>query len=359
MTFVLAACLSTSFITSPASAATRAATSAAVTLSATSVVPNQSVVVRGTLKRGSQALAGARVALQVRLMGSPTWSLLKSAVTSSTGQISTTVWPSRNHEFRLVFSGWSSAYPATSPVRGVFVRQAATVTKTSSSSVDAGGTVTLSGITSAALAGRPATLQIKSGTTWKSIVGGKVSAAKTFSLSTKATGRGNQYYRIVVTGTPSASGAITATKTFTVYAWYSLDSVVPWVWQALVPQSNWRIAGTTYAKVLGAFDTTQYAYRAFTYGQQCRTLRASIGMMDRSEYGVDFGARTDSRIVANAVDFGSMAPGQSPKQVSMNLTGSDWVLIWTSGSSYNGRGAYPAYIGGRISCTTEPGYFVL
>jgi hypothetical protein len=357
--FALTAFVSTSFVAIPASAATRAATSAAVSLSATSIAPNQSVIVRGTLKRGTAAFAGARVALQVRLTGSTTWSLLKSAVTNSTGQISTTVWPSRNHQFRLVFTGWSSAYPASSPVRDLYVRQSATVTKASSASVDAGDTVSLSGTTSAALAGRPATLQIKSGTTWKSLVGGKVSSTKTFSLSTKATGRGNQYYRVVVSGTSSASGAITATKTFTVYAWYSLDTVVPWYSPTLVPQANWRIAGTTYPQVLGAFDTTRYSDRAVTYGQQCRTLRANIGMMDRSEVGVYFGARTDSRSVASEVDFGFMAPGQAPKQVSMNLTGSDWLLVYTAGSSYNGRGAYPAYIGARISCTTTPGYFVL
>jgi hypothetical protein len=122
--FALTAFVSTSLVAAPATAVTRAATSASVTVSASSISPGQALIVRGTLKKGASAFAGARVALQVRLMGSTTWSLLKSAVTSPTGQISTTVWPSRNHEFRLVFSGWSSATPlrARSGVSS-FVRQ--------------------------------------------------------------------------------------------------------------------------------------------------------------------------------------------------------------------------------------------
>lgn len=352
--FALTAFVSTSLVAAPASAATRAATSASVTVSASSILPNQAVIVRGTLKKGASAFAGARVSLQVRLLGSTTWSLLKSAVTSSTGQISATVWPSRNHQFRLVFSGWSSAYPATSPVRDVYVRQSATVTKTSSTSVDAGDTVTLSGVTSAALAGRPATLQIKSGTTWKSIVGGKVSTAKTFTLSTKASGRGNQYYRVVVTGTPSASGAISATKTLKVHAWYALEKVMAFHPQGLVPQANWRIAGTTYPVVIGAYNR-QSSHTGYTYGGQCRTLKASVGVMDLAYYGSSFGAWTDTR----EADFGSMEPGQAPRQVSMDLTGSDYVVLWTGGGYSMTNGFYPAYVGARISCTTEPGYFIL
>ncbi|MDP9694379.1 UNVERIFIED_ORG: hypothetical protein J2X79_001934 [Arthrobacter globiformis] len=284
-------------------------------------------------------------------MGSPTWSVLKSAVTSASGQISTTVWPSRNHQFRLVFSGWSSAYPAASQVRDVFVRQAATVTRTSSTSVDAGDPVTLSGVTSLALAGRPATLQIKSGSTWKSIVGGKVSAAKTFSLSTKATGRGNQYYRVVVTGTPSASGAISATKTFAVYAWYSLDTTFSDGWRALVPQDYWRVAGVNYTKVLGAWDT-QSSWRQYTLAGKCRTFKSTIGMKDGSSEGAQFDASIDQRYV----DFGTLEPGQSRK-IAASVSSADYLIFGTSPRYFDEmRGIYPAYAGATVSCLSQPGY---
>lgn len=354
VTCAVAACLSISIISAPASAVTRATTSAAVTVSATTVLPYQAVVVSGILKKGTRVFPSARVSLQFRLNGAVSWSLLKTAVTNSTGRISTTVRPMRNHEFRLVFAGGSTVSPAASPARDVYVRQSATITKTSAASVDAGAPVTLSGTTSAALAGRPATLQVKSGTTWKIITSGKVSATRTFSLSTKATGRGNQYYRVVVSGTASATTAISATKTFKVYAWYALEKVMAFHPQGLVPQTNWRIAGTTYPLVLGAYNR-QSSHTAYTYGGQCRTLKAAVGVMDLAYYGSSFGAWTDKR----EADFGSMEPGQAPRQVSMDLTGSDYVVLWTGGGYSMTNGFYPAYIGARISCVTEPGYFIL
>jgi hypothetical protein len=242
-------------------------------------------------------------------------------------------------------------YPATSPVRGIFVRQAATVTKTSSASVDAGDTITLSGTTSGALAGRPATLQIKAGTTWKSIVGGKVTTTKTFSLSTKATGRGNQYYRVVVTGTPSASGAVSATKAFAVYAWYSLDSTFSDGWIALVPQDYWRIAGVNYTKVLGAWDT-QNSWRQYTLAGKCRTFKSTIGMKDDSSNGSLFDASIDQRYV----NFGTVEPGQSRK-VTASVSGADYLIFGTSALYWEGeRGIFPAYAGASVSCVSQPGY---
>lgn len=354
VTLAVAALLSTSLVATPASATPRAVTSASVTVSVTSAAPGQTVVIRGTLKKGTRAFSGARVSLQQRPAGSQAWTALRNAVTNSAGQVGATVKPTRNYEFRLAFAGSSSALPAVGPARSVAVRQSVTVTKYSAA-VDAGDSVTLAGTTSPALGGRPVTLQIKSGAVWKNIAMSKVSSTKNFAISAKASGRGKQYFRVAVSGVVGVAGAVSVTKAIDVYAWYALETVPPLYRGTLAPQANWRIAGKTYARVLGAFDD-QFADVAFTYGKACRTFRTGIGMMDRSEYGLGFYARTDTA----EADFGTMKPGQTPRQISMNLTGSDFLLIGTYGGyTYDNHGFYPAYIGSRISCTTEPGYFVL
>lgn len=334
---------------SPATAAGRAATTSSVTVSAASVVPGQTVSVSGTLKRGTAPFVGVTFALQQRAVGTAAWSGLRTATTNHLGQVTATVRPTKKYEYRAVFAGNASAYPSASLARVVTMREAATITKTSSAAVDAGDTITVSGTTTAALTGRTATLQLKAGTAWKNVASARVSSTRTFSVSTKASGRGNQYYRVQVAGTP---GATSSTKTFTVYAWYALEKVVPYYWHALVPQTNWRVAGKTYPVVLGAFDV-QNSDRAFTLGGQCRTFKGAIGLMDRSTERTEFYVG----IRKGAAEFGTMSPGQAPRQVSANLTGSDFISLATLGNQNYNRGSFPSWIGARISCTTEPGYF--
>lgn len=350
---IMSACLALSILGGPVSAATRVATSSSVTVSSASVAPGQIVTVRGTIKKGARGYSGVRVALQQRAAGTASWGTLRFATTDRLGQIAATAKPIRNYEYRLVFSGNAVTYASSSSLRSVGVRQSVTISKTSFTSIDAGDTVTLWGTTSPALAGRVATLQVKGGTTWKSVSSSKVSAGRAFAVSAKSFGRGVQYYRVLVSGTTGVATAVSALRAFKIFAWYSLETVVPFSMDGLVPQANWRIAGRIYPKVLGAFQT-QDSERTVTYGNLCRTFKASIGMMDLSYEGTEFFARTSK----DGDSLGYMQPGQAPKSVSMNLTGSDFLEIGTYGGSRTSS-AFPAFIGARISCTDAPGYFKL
>lgn len=229
--------------------------------------------------------------------------------------------------------------------------QTVTVTKMSSAAVDAGDNVALSGTTVAALVGHAAALQVKSGSTWKNVATGKVSAKRTFALTAKTSGRGQQSYRVAVSGVKGKPVQVSTSRTFTVYAWYSLNTTVEDGDSGLVPQNYWRIAGITYPVVLGSRGL-QASWRQYTLAPKCHTFKATIGMMDKSDSGADFTAVENYK----STDFGTMAPGHT-RQFSMGVTGSAYVILGATASNpYSFSNNYPAYIGARVSCLSEPGY---
>lgn len=356
---VFATALGAGLFAGPASAAVKASTSASVTLSAYKVDPGKSVTVRGTLKKGSRGYGGVWVDVQKRIHGTSKWYKVRSVKTNSSGHLAATVSGlQKNTDVRLSFVGTHAAKPTSSARKTVAVTQWVSAPKMSATTIDAGDYLTLSGTTSASLAGRTATLQARSGTTWKNLATAKVSSKRTYSVKGKAIGRGKTAYRIWVSGTTGVTGAPSAATYPTVYAWYSLDRTMAEGYLGLAPKEYWRVAGKTYPSVLGT-ERRGDSWRQIRLGNKCRTFKSKIGVMDMSdagsgEYYLSVGGNFQSRYLTF-----QGGPKGTVKDISADITAASLIIMATQGvpeyySSDTVR--YPTFVEAKVSCTEEPGY---
>ncbi|MFJ6419191.1 hypothetical protein [Paeniglutamicibacter sp. NPDC091659] len=350
---LLAAFLSVGLLVGPASAAGKDTTSATVTLSTATVNPSGSVTVGGQLKKGSRAYKGVKVTVQKRISGTSKWHNVRTAKTNSAGRVSVKVTGlQKNYDFRLTFAGSRTAKASSSSRKTVKVKQQVTVAKVSATTVNAGDNITLSGTTSKALVGQEATLQAKSGKSWKNLGTAKVNSKRAFSVKGKAIGLDTTAYRVWIKGTAGVTGTASAARNVTVYAWYSLDYTPAEGYVGLTHQDYWRVAGKTYPRVIGSADSG-YTWRQIMLGKKCRTFKSKIGAMDMSNGGYQrFWISARSYKEYGAGPLGTLTG------ISADVTGEPVFLIGTIGvPSYNTWSRdYPVYVGAQVSCTEEPGY---
>ena len=167
-----------------------------VTIAPSTITYGSSVAVTGVLTDlDGVPLGGVTTNLQSRSPGAATWATLSTFTTSLTGQVSTSVKPSANREYRLLTDA-SSAYASTSSA-AVLVRVRQKVTAAlSASSITLGQTVTIKGSVAPNHAGQSVTLQRYSSGAWHTVKTATLTSASTYSFSYKPGSTGTRTLRV-------------------------------------------------------------------------------------------------------------------------------------------------------------------
>lgn len=183
--------------TSPAVTATVRGTTLNASTSANSVLPGSSVTISGSLTQVADgtALGGRTVNLLVRPAGSTTWTAATNVTTASNGTVTASHTPAWNAEYALRFRGVGTHLGAISAPFRVEVRQSVSATL-SSSRINLGSSVTLSGTVGPTHAGQTVVLQRLVNGTWRDEVSATLSSTSTYRFSIRPPTRGQHDYRV-------------------------------------------------------------------------------------------------------------------------------------------------------------------
>lgn len=341
----------------PSAQAAVAPTSLVVTPSVSSVTAGGSVTIASTLKRSGKPLKSVPVQLQRKLTGTSTWSVYKSGKTDSRGRYALKVTGNqKNYDYRAVYKGSTISKAAISKTATVKVKQAVSITKTSSTSPTAGDVIQLDGKTSPALVGSAVHLQVRSGTSWKTVASSKVSTKATYAVKGRATLGGKQSYRVLAPAKTGVDTTASATKVFNVYSWYYLSDM-----KSVDGSGMWNLSTTTkiggvqFPKSVGnAYSLSKEIWADYNLSYQCRRFEATLGVRDESPSGsvVGFSTTLDSVRVAH----GTVALGQR-KPFSMDVSGAFRVRLHHVNSSaknvndYHIRGVWGD---AKVLCLSNP-----
>ncbi|MFA9430726.1 hypothetical protein [Egicoccus sp. AB-alg2] len=170
--------------------------SVSVAASPTKLVHGNSTTVTGRILRGSTALSGKAVRLQVRHTTQDPWRDVAQVTSDRDGRFSFAVKPSRNLQYRWSFVGDTTTVPGSSSLVSVTVEQRVTATL-STTSMSVGRTATLDGKVSPAHAGQPVVLQQNVNGIWRKVAETKLSSTSTYRFRLSPTRAGTYTYRVV------------------------------------------------------------------------------------------------------------------------------------------------------------------
>lgn len=164
--------------------------------SATVLTYGSAVTVSGWLTRSDTGagVAGAPVRLYGRRKGTTTWTLLGTAVTTSTGVMSLYHKPAWSLDYRWAYGGTSTLLGSTSATRTVGVRTRVSAVQ-SRTSFPLGGSVTLSGSVAPTHAGQTIYLQRYVNGAWSTVASRTLSSTSTYAFTIKPASRGTYYFR--------------------------------------------------------------------------------------------------------------------------------------------------------------------
>ena len=157
------------------------------------------IVGKLTLANGTTAVAGQRVYLQVRKVGSTAYASVASAVSTSTGAVVFTAYKPAYaiNAIRLTRATSGAYLGASSPAKGVKTARKVT-TRWSATSIRLRATATLSGSVAPNSRGKVVYLQKKVGTRWVNVASRALSSTSTYAFAVKPTARGTYYYRVAI-----------------------------------------------------------------------------------------------------------------------------------------------------------------
>lgn len=182
----------------------------------TTIKYGSSTRVSGVLRFDGAPLAARKVTLFVQKYGTTTWAALTSATTTSTGAYAFTVKPSYSTRYRIGYVGAAAVGGAYSPVAAVSVAPTATM-GASRTSLNYGGSVTLSTTIRPGHAGSTVTLQRWNGTAWATVTTRKLSSTSSTTAYVKPPARGTNKYRWLLPAHTDHTSGVSATASVRVY----------------------------------------------------------------------------------------------------------------------------------------------
>ncbi|MDR0945027.1 MAG: hypothetical protein LBM66_02535, partial [Bifidobacteriaceae bacterium] len=270
----------------PADAAAKA--KAKITITAPATVASGSLAkISGTVKDSSTKKPVKRVKVKVQQRTPGTgWKTLRTVKTSATGKWVATAMVAKHTDFQASVTGGKHVRPSISKVKTVSATQSLTVTSTVPRMLDAGGSVTVTGVASPGLVGTVVTLQQWSGRNWAGVGTASVLPNRTFSVAGVMTTPGsNLSLRVFVNGAAKmgVAPAEAAAGSVNVYGWfspsYSLNSPVKWDSSSLGSQNETVVVqGTRYFGAI-VLDSARERLVYRTDGK-CDQFRATLAVVD-------------------------------------------------------------------------------
>jgi hypothetical protein len=312
-----------------------------VTISApSSIMIGQSVSITGRI---TPAAAGHRVSLQKRIPGKGGYRTEARSRVRADGTYAFTDKPkSRHTRFYRVQIGKSKKVRAgTSRAKKVRVTKKRvispqlSITGVSSRTLDAGQSVTVTGMGSANARGLRVYLEAGAAGSWGSIASGYVKRDRTISLSGPITSAGAAVpLRLRIAGSKWITETASAATSVTVYGWYylsDLDRVDSSSWG---DEGSYNINGVTYDKTVKSLTYTEAGWAEWDLARKCRTLETTVGLLDTA----DSDAIRHGRISVDTVDKWAVTNiklGQS-YPVSIGINGALRVRLASTGGENDG-----------------------
>jgi hypothetical protein len=173
------------------------------------------------------------------------------------------------------------------------------ITGVSSRTLDAGQSVTVTGMGSANARGLRVYLEAGAAGSWGSIASGYVKRDRTISLSGPITSAGAAVpLRLRIAGSKWITETASAATSVTVYGWYylsDLDRVDSSSWG---DEGSYNINGVTYDKTVKSLTYTEAGWAEWDLARKCRTLETTVGLLDTA----DSDAIRHGRISVDTVD---------------------------------------------------------
>lgn len=168
---------------------------------------------------------------------------------------------------------------ATTPKRSAIVTL--TSVKAAASPVVVGTRVTVSGKTSSNLKGKVVVLQRKVGTKWvDQAAKARVTSARTFTITTRASGVDHVAYRVIYKGNSKIKSAKSYGKALTVYRWKHLSKLDPKI-KKNTYSGPVSVNGKDYLNSLRMVRNNYFrAYASFDTKRKCLTFEATAGTPD-------------------------------------------------------------------------------
>lgn len=162
------------------------------------------------------AIPGAPVQLYIRRKGTTTWSLLRTATTSSTGYVSYSHKPSWSLDYEWIYRGSTAYIGDVSLLRTVSVRPVVAA-KLSRTSLALGGSVVLSGTVTPAHGNYRVYLQRLSNGVWSTATSQLLPSASSYAFTLKPTSRATYTYRVYLPAHNDHLAGYSANLSFRVY----------------------------------------------------------------------------------------------------------------------------------------------
>lgn len=189
--------------------------------SSATIAYGKSVTITGHLTDSTtkKSLSGKSVQLLAKPAGSTKFTQVKTVTTNSSGNVSATLKPTKNTQYEWHYAGSSANKAATSPIEKVTVNQ--TLTIASPGTAKPNTAFKVYGTAKPAGNGQKVALQLKSGTSWKTVStttirsqkqpNGKTAVSYVFSVKEKK--KGSYTFRVTKAATASNGAGTSGTIT--------------------------------------------------------------------------------------------------------------------------------------------------
>ncbi|TCN35223.1 type VII secretion-associated serine protease mycosin [Kribbella orskensis] len=204
-------------VSSPSTVTLRG-TSVSISSNITALTYGGAVSVTGRLTRvdTGAAIPGAAVQLYIRRKGTTTWSLLRTATTSSTGYVSYSHKPSWSLDYEWIYRGSTAYIGDVTPLRTVSVRPVVAA-KLSRTSFALGGSVVLSGTVTPVHGNYRVYLQRLSNGVWSTVTSQLLPSSSSYAFTLKPTSRATYTYRVYLPAHNDHLAGYSANLSFRVY----------------------------------------------------------------------------------------------------------------------------------------------